>query len=490
MEVLRRGFRGELEKSRLEELIVDEESNRSVFDRVSSRCYIPATKMLLRTSRELRRQGFNPQFSFSISGIFIEQARRYAPQLLDILRDGVADGFFDVVEQTYFHSLASLLPDHEELAEQIQTHRATVEELFGVKPKTVENTEMIYNNDIANLFYELGYEVVLTEGVDWVLGGRSPCYVYRAWGSDIRILLRNYRLSDDVGFRFSSRSWDQYPLTADKYVSWLEATPGHVIFIGMDYETFGEHHPPETGILNFLEYLPKEIAKRGGLSLRNPLEVAKSHSPVDIYDVPPWSTISWADERDLSAWLGNEMQQKAFSLYKELEPYVKAVGGDVLRTWRLLGTSDHYYYMATKAGSTGEVHRYFSPYKSPILAFETFIEVLTSLSREIAYLISENPRYYVKKIRLPRCRAFRFYLGPGNYLGLYARSLEELATAIQEAPPESLVYHLRRRDLQAWLRTQFFLDEVADMLDSLPTTDVSSSELRRKTLNTLKDVIS
>ncbi|MEM3927128.1 MAG: alpha-amylase [Desulfurococcaceae archaeon] len=488
VELLRLALKGKLSNDVLEKVLIDHGLNKHIFERVANRCYRVATKILLETCERLAEAEHNAKFSFSISGILLEQLLENAPDLIELLRKGVEKDFFELIGQTYYHSLSSLLPDTEEFEKQVEAHRALMNEVFGSKPIVAENTEMIYNNDIAKIFGDLGFKAIITEGVDWVLHGRSPNYLYTSLDRSIKVLLRNYRLSDDVGFRFSMRTWDQYPLTADKYAEWLRATPGEVIVIAMDYETFGEHHPPETGILEFLRYLPIEITKRG-MALESPSRVIDSHRPIDIYDVPPWNTISWADERDLSAWLGNEMQQRAFKLYMELEPYVKATGDPYLRFWRLLGTSDHFYYMAMKTGSTGEVHTYFSPYKSPFRAFEIYMEALLTLMNTVIDEISSKPRYYVNKIVLPKNKAFHFYIAPGVYTGKYARSLGELLKAIEELPAESMIYHIKRGDLQNWLRTYFLLEEVVAELNELMNSIVDQNVFKQRVIEALRKTL-
>ncbi|ACB40236.1 glycoside hydrolase family 57 protein [Pyrobaculum neutrophilum] len=355
-----------------------DELNAAIFRRVSERVYRKATKIIYEAA--LETPGF--KVTFSLSGLALEQFRRHAPDVLDLFRALASREAAEFTAQTYYHSLAWFI-DREEFREQVEMQRKAVEELIGVRPRAAENTEFIYNNDIACFLHSMGFETVVTEGVDWVLGWRSPNYVYKAWGCDARVLVRNYRLSDDIGFRFGARWWDQWPLTADKYASWLDATPGDVAFIAVDYETFGEHHWPESGIHEFLRWLPREIAKRPRLRFATVSEAASLHPPRDTYDVPPWATISWADERDLSAWLGNEMQRSSFALLTWLYPYAKALGGETLKLWRELSTSDHFYYQATKTGPAGEVHSYFSPYGSAYKAHDVYMAALTALLVEI-----------------------------------------------------------------------------------------------------------
>jgi len=391
--LLEKSLRGNLEISDFEEILFDQGLNRLVIERASSKCYIPATKIILENILRYKGSGREFKVSFSISGIFLEQVRRWKPEIIDLFNELVETGNVELIEQTYYHSLAAFMPllGWSELREQIFEHRRLVEELFGYTPTAIENTEFTYNNDIACFFDQLKYKVVLTEGVDWILGWRSPNYVYRAYNCDIKVLTRNYRLSDDIGYRFSDKNWDQYPLTADKYAAWLSATPGDLVFIAIDYETFGEHHWPETGIHEFLKWLPGEILRYEHLVFSTPSEVVDKYPVRDVYDVPPWSSISWADERDLSAWLGNHMQWNAFKILVDLRPYVKALDDPVItRLWKLLTTSDHLYYIATKFGSIEQVHSYFSPYKNAPDAYAIYVQALNILASIIAEKIVEK----------------------------------------------------------------------------------------------------
>ncbi|MEM1598685.1 MAG: glycoside hydrolase family 57 protein [Pyrobaculum sp.] len=412
------------------------ELDEAVFKRVAERVYRRATQILLDASREVP----GLRVTFSISGLALEQMSKWAPDVLDLFRELVSREVAEFAAQTYFHSLAWFI-DRGEFKEQVELQAKAVEELIGVKPRVAENTEFIYNNDIACFLYSMGYSVVVTEGVDWVLGWRSPNYVYKAWGCDARVLVRNYRLSDDVGFRFGARWWDQWPLTADKYAAWLEATPGDVVLIAVDYETFGEHHWPESGIHEFLRWLPREAARRRRLRFATVSEAAARNPPRDVYDVPPWATISWADERDLSAWLGNELQRGAFTLLKWLYPYAKALGGWALRLWRLLSTSDHFYYQATKTGPAGEVHSYFSPYGS---AYKAHVAYSAALATLLMYIKEQWSAEAAAKLYFEDERCFYAE-------GVRLCSLKELK-AVDKAFIER-----HRGDLEKWLSDVFLL---------------------------------
>jgi len=481
--LVEKSLHGGIEPRDLEEILFDNDLNRLVIERASAKCYIPATKIILENVLRYKNSDKPFKVSFSISGVFLEQVKRWKPEVIDLFHKLVDTGMVELVEQTYYHSMAAFMPlqDWAELREQVDEHRKIIEELFGYKPSSIENTEFTYNNDIACLFHSMGYKVVLTEGVDWVLGWRSPNYVYRAYGCGIRVLTRNYRLSDDIGYRFSDRNWDQYPLTADKYASWLAATPGDVIFLAMDYETFGEHHWPETGIHEFLKWLPGEILKYRHLEFSTPSEVVDKYPARDIYDVPPWSSISWADERDLSAWLGNNMQWSAFKILVDLRPYIEALENPELkRIWKLLTISDHLYYIATKFGSIEQVHSYFSPYKSAPEAYAVYVQALSILASMVADKIREKKEEVVKKLVLPSEKAFHFHMADGSYTGFSAHGLRQLLDIIDYVPLESLTYHVRRGDLQKWLIDIYGLNDVAEEIDSVLESEPSPELLREE----------
>ncbi len=486
--LLEKALRGRLSYSDVEEAVLDNGLNKLVMERASSKCYIPATNIILENLQRYRESWKSFKVSYSISGVFLEQARRWTPHVLELFQKLVDTGLVEFVEQTYYHSLAAFIPPwFEELREQVLEHRRIMKELFGVEPVTIENTEFMYNNDIACFFHSMGYKVMLTEGVNWILGWRSPNYVYRGYMCDIRILTRNYRLSDDIGYRFSDRNWDQYPLTADKYAAWLATTPGDVVFIAIDYETFGEHHWPETGIYEFLRWLPGEILKWHHLYTSTPYEAAFKYPVRDVYDVPPWSTISWADERDVSAWLGNYMQHNAFKMLVDLRPYVKAIGKqEITRLWKLLSISDHYYYAATKFGSIEQVHSYFSPYKNAPDAYAILVQALTILADMVREEMIRDPRRVALNIMLPDDKAFHFFRSEGEYLWIKARNVRELLEHLEHIPVESVMFHLHRGDLQSWLRNMFGLDELASELDSIAKEPVGGEEKRRLVMEAIR----
>lgn len=363
----------------LKKIYFDDERNEQIFRRVSERCYLPASKMILELIERQRSDNRGFRIAFSLSGSFIEQAKSYDERVLRAFKELSKTGRVEFLAQTYYHSLVSLYSeDRPEFIEQIKKHVRAIKEEFNHAPSTFENTELIYNNSIAKTVEKMGFKAIFAEGVERILGWRSPNYVYVPKGlSSLRLLLRNYRLTDDIGFRFSSNRWDQYPLTADKYASWLAETPGDCINIFMDYETFGEHHSKETGIFEFLKALPDYVLSYQDLSFMLPSEVInrfEAKDEIDVFELG--GTTSWADEeKDLTAWLQNPMQTFLFNRIKSLEGAVKSIGNpEMLDLWRRFTASDYYYYLSTKGGGAGEVHSYFNPYPNPLYAYNSILE--------------------------------------------------------------------------------------------------------------------
>ncbi len=345
-------------------------NNQSVIHKVAEKSYIPMNKKLL----ELLEKYPEFKISLSISGTVLEQFQQYAPHVLESFQQLVGTGRVEIVAETYHHSLAFFY-SLQEFEIQVDMHRRKVEELFGQTPQVFRNTELSYNNDLAYWADKAGYNGILTEGWDPVLGWRSPNFVYRpTYTNNIRLLMKNYKLSDDIAFRFGDREWAGWPLTADKFTHWLSESGDATNFnLFMDYETFGEHQWTDSGIFDFLGYLPEQWLKNADHTFMTVSETIDSFDPVDQVDVP--QTITWADtERDLSAWLGNPMQQQAIGALYSLQD--KIIGsGDLalIEDWRKLQTSDHFYYMCTKWFNDGDIHAYFSPYDTPYEAFTNFM---------------------------------------------------------------------------------------------------------------------
>jgi alpha-amylase len=315
--------------------------------------------------------------------MLLEQLQLYCPEVMSTFDALAETGCVEFLAETYYHSL-SFLYSQDEFVEQINKHIETIEYLFGQKPRVFRNTELIYNNDLAQLIESTdSFDAIISEGADHILGFRSPNFVYRPKGcSRLKLLLKNYRLSDDIAFRFSNRGWSQWPLTADKFAGWVNNVNGNgnVVNLFLDYETFGEHQWEDTGIFDFMGDLPRRILKHPDNDFKTPSEVAQCYEPVDTIDVP--HIISWADtERDISAWLGNAMQSNAIGELYRIEKKVRETGDEkIIADWRKLQASDHFYYMCTKYFADGDVHKYFNPYDSPYDSYINFMNVLDNLA--------------------------------------------------------------------------------------------------------------
>ena len=354
----------------------DHDKNAGIMRKVAEKCYLPANRTIMDL---IKHTGGRFKASYSISGIALDQFQEYAPEVIKSFQDLMDTGCVEMLDETYYHSLAFLY-SRREFRKQVEMHRKKIKELFDYKPKVFRNTELVYNNQLAYNVEEMGYSGVLAEGAERVLGWRSPNYVYRPKGTKkIKMLLKNYKLSDDIAFRFSERSWKEWPLTADKFASWVSAVngSGNTVNLFMDYETFGEHQWEDSGIFNFLRHLPHEILKHTDNRFMTPSEVMDAYEPVAELDVP--HVVSWADvERDLSAWLGNSMQKSAAEALYRLEEEVGRTGDKkLLEDWRRLQTADHLYYMCTKWFNDGDVHKYFNVYERPHDSYIAFMNVLT-----------------------------------------------------------------------------------------------------------------
>jgi alpha-amylase len=381
-------------------------TNEFYIKKVGEKCYFPANELIYEM---LTRY---PEFkaSYSISGVALEQFEQFDPNLTASFKQLVSTGKVELLSETYYHSL-SFLFSKQEFAEQISMHRQLIWKLFRRKPKIFRNTELIYSNEIGNFIRRLGFRAILAEGWDHFLKGRSPNFLYETKKSDIHpadaqvadnarfsssaprkitLLLKNYKLSDDIAFRFSDKTWKEYPLTVEKFGDWVERLDGDTINLFMDYETFGEHQWEDSGIFQFMRKLPDELLKRG-ITFRTPSETIadfKTKGELDMHHL-----VSWADmERDISAWLGNKMQNEAAKRIYEIESLIRQieqivhdvnVRDKIMTTWRKLQTSDHFYYMSTKYWSDGDIHTYFSPYDSPYDAYINYMNVLSDFSLEL-----------------------------------------------------------------------------------------------------------
>lgn len=389
----------------------DDEHDGRICQKVAEKCYRPATSLMLDL---VRRHEGNFRVSFSITLTAIDQLKRHAPDVIDLFAQLAATGCCEFLAETSHHSL-SFLYSQNEFQRQVDLHTAEMVELFGQTPAVFRDTELIYCNELAQAVSRISaadgtprFAGTLAEGVDRILGYRSPNYLYRPpgelagrGGRPFGLLLKNYRLSDDIAFRFSNRSWNEWPLTAEKFARWIDGIngDGYICNLFMDYETFGEHQWAETGIFHFIEDLPQRLfdINPGENHFITPSMAFSEFDSVGIYDAPSWT--SWADtERDLSAWLGNAMQHNAIKeLYGLERPILEQLAAaertrdpqrlerarHLLNDWRKLSTSDHYYYMSTKHWADGEVHEYFSPYESPYDGYINFMNVLEHLRRRV-----------------------------------------------------------------------------------------------------------
>jgi len=359
-----------------------DDANSSIMRKVAYKCYLPTNQLMLEL---IKKHNGRFRISYSISGVAIDQMKLYSPETLESFKRLAETGCVEFICETYYHSLAFLY-SKEEFKLQVEKQRQLIRDEFGVEPTTFRNTELIYNNEVAQAAEELGFNTILAEGADKILGWRSANFVYQPVSCDrIKLLLKNYQLSDDIAFRFSNRGWAGYPLTACKFAHWVHELDGNAetINLFMDYETFGEHQWEDTGIFKFLYAMPDYIFKNPQFEFNTPSEVAAKYPVRDKIDVPYF--VSWADtERDLTAWKGNHLQDDALEAVFSLRDKVYLSGDAALiDTWRALTTSDHFYYMCTKWFADGDVHKYFNPYESPYEAYINYQNVLKDFSQTV-----------------------------------------------------------------------------------------------------------
>jgi alpha-amylase len=367
----------------------DDFSNESIMRKVAEKCYIPANEVIL--DLILKNKG-KFKVTFSLTGLVINQFRLYAPEVLESFRKLAETGMVEFLAETESHSLASI-KTKSEFEHQVNAHKAMMREFLGVETTSFRNTELIYSDQIGSWVADLGYKSILAEGAKHVLGWKSPNFLYcNSINPRLKVLLRNFVLSDDIAFRFSNKSWSEWPLTSDKYASWLNklAPKSELINVFLDYETFGEHNQKETGIFDFLYHLPGSILKKTPYKFMTPTEVADNLQPVSAISVP--SPISWADEeRDITAWHGNELQVAALDkLYNLTDKVRKCTDNQIIKDWEYLQASDHFYYMATKFFSDGAVHAYFNPYDTPYDAFMNYMNVLSDFEIRLNRFIPDN----------------------------------------------------------------------------------------------------
>ncbi len=370
----------------------DEFKNASICRKVANKCYLPSNRLLLDV---IRRFEGRFKISYSITGVVLEQFKKYCPEVMSTFDALAQTGCVEFIGETYYHSLSFLYSSDEFIA-QINKHSELIQQLYGQTPRIFRNTELIYSNELAETIEKTGrFDAIITEGADHILGHRNSNFVYRPPNCErLKLLLKNYSLSDDIAFRFSNKGWNEHPLTADKFANWINQVNGNgqCVNLFMDYETFGEHQWEDTGIFSFMYHLPEKILEHPDNNFMTPSEVIDTYDAVDVVDVP--RIISWADtERDLSAWLGNAMQSNALHEIYKFEKIIKQTQNEeLLADWRRLQTSDHFYYMCTKYFADGDVHKYFNPYESPYDSYINFMNVLGNLRQQCKQSLSSDSK--------------------------------------------------------------------------------------------------
>ena len=367
----------------------DDYANETILRKIAEKCYLPTNQLLLELADKLEGKF---KVGFSLTGIALEQFELYAPEVIDSFKELTKTGCVEFLSETYSHSLSSL-KDKDIFEEQVKLHDERIYRLFGHKPRVFRNTEMVYSDEIGAQIADMGYKAMLTEGAKHVLGWKSPNFLYvNAINPRLKVLMRNFKLSDDVSFRFSNTNWSEYPLTAEKFIDWFEKLDDkeEVVNLFLSYESFGERQKKESGIFEFLKSLSEQIVKSDKLLFTTPSEVIEKLQPISVVSVP--HSISWADEeRDLTAWLGNGMQKEAFEkLYGMKQQMKKCTNTELIKDWNYLQVSDHFYYMSTKYFSDGEVHKSVNPFDSPYEAFINYMNVLSDFKMRLNAAVPED----------------------------------------------------------------------------------------------------
>ncbi len=423
-------------------------NNRRIIEKVANKSYRPTNKIL----QELLDNHPEFRFALSFSGTVLDQFEAYAPDVLESFQKLVASGRVEILADTYHHSLAFFysVPEFER---QVLKHRKRIEDLFGVTPKVFRNTELSYRNDLAKWCEDNGYIGIMAEGWEKYLGWRSPNFLYQPPGcKKIKVLLKNYKLSDDVAFRFSNQGWESWPLSVETYTEWIHSHHGsaETINLFMDYETFGEHQWEDTGIFNFLKTLPHLLTTRSDTSFKTPTETIQHYDSVGEIDVP--DILTWADtDRDLTAWTGNDIQRDAIKSIYSIEPQVlKTRKKDLIENWRKLQTSDHFYYMCTKWSNDGDVHAYFSPYQSPYDAYIAFMNALSDLQLRVSHaLLAKEERAKERALKKEKTVEFSTPIPPEKSIvispnisfwqklkGKISQSLSWISSLVEKVKPK------------------------------------------------------
>ena len=361
----------------------DNYANRSELEDLAENCYLPANALLLDLIKKYEGKF---KVAFSISGSAIDQLEMHTPEVIRSFQELAQTGQVEFLAETYSHSLASLSEDTDEFELQVKRHSAAIKELFGKKPVTFRNTSLIYSDKIGKRVADLGFKTMLTDGAKHVLGWKSPNFIYKnALDENLNLLLKNSKLSDDIAIRFSDRNWSKYPLTSEKYVDWVSHSlqDTEVLNLFMNYEVIGHYNRAESGIFDFLRYFIQQIAENPNYQFLLPKEVTKKHTAKDILPVP--YPISWTDEeRDITSWLGNELQKEAFTELFKIQPLVKKKkNAELNEDYSRLQASEHFYFMRTKLFSGADYHKYILPYESPYEAFINYMNVLSDFIERV-----------------------------------------------------------------------------------------------------------
>ncbi|HWQ66991.1 MAG TPA: alpha-amylase [Methanospirillum sp.] len=429
-------------------------ANKEILLRVCKKCYSPATSTIL----DQLDDGF--ACAFSMSGVLIEQLEKWAPDVLDLFVQAAGHKNVEMISQTYYHSISSLFWSMEEFKAQATMHRDLIRDIFGITPVIFENTEFILDNRIASSVKELGFKACLSEGVDHVLKWRSPNYLYQCQA--LPLIMRNFKLSDDIAFRFTSRDWNEWPLTAERYAQWVSQTPGDFVPVFIDYETIGEHFWEDTGIIEFFRYLGPEM-RNAGVEMVNPSDLL-TYPVREEFSLP--LPISWADaEKDATAWIENRKQKNAFRAVQRAQSFCCNE-----KIWRYLQISDHYYYMSCKHGSCGEVHQYFS-HQPEHQAFTSYMDILADYEE---HCIKDEPAksamYPLRTVTVDK--AF-YFSSPVGYTGHVAFDLDQFSEMLSIAPADSIEYHHQRGDFEQW---------ALHMIEDKPLADALKKSQNRQDL--------
>ena len=442
-----------------------DDANKEILLRVCDKCYGPATSVIL----DQLDDGFC--CAFSLSGVLLEQMEKWAPDVLDLFKQAAQHKNVEMLGQTYYHSISSLFWEMGEFCSQVNQHRQLIKDLFGVEPVIFENTEFLFDNRIAKTVKDLGYKACFTEGTERVLQWRSPNYLYQCEG--LPVIMRNFKLSDDIAFRFTCHDWEAWPLTADRYANWVSQTPGDFVPVFIDYETIGEHYWADTGILEFFRHLGPEL-RRAGVEMIKPSELL-DYPVHEEYSIP--LPISWADaEKDGTAWIENRKQKNAFRAVQRAQSFCTD-----LHTWRCLQISDHFYYMSCKHGSCGEVHSYFS-HQPEHQAFISYMDVLADL--EERNIEESDKKEFLYPLRsIPIDYAF-YFSSPVGYTGHVAFDMDQFAEMLQMVPIDSIYFHIQNGDFTYWCQHVLkdeplaaMVEKAQDRQELITATDTRLKEL-------------